>query len=112
MPQTNQPSRINTQEVTARADSAQHVIIGFSRALPALADLWQQITHSLSDIPILAAEVTYLRGELALVRLRFANLAAAGCATLTAHHDGEDDPLFYLRDELASQGLWLPRRPA
>jgi hypothetical protein len=30
----------------------------------------------------------------------FANLLAAARATLAADHDGEDDPLSYLRDEV------------
>jgi hypothetical protein len=39
---------------------------------------------------------------LARIRLRYANLAAAGRATLSASRDGEDpEPLSYLRDELA-----------
>lgn len=32
------------------------------------------------------------------------NLIAAARATLRAHADGEDDPLYYLRDELQAQG--------
>ena len=112
MSQTNRTSTINLREVNARADSAQHIIIGFARAMPSLSDLWQQISNSLSDIPILTAEINRLDSELTLIRLHRANLAAAGRATLAAHHDGEHDPWHYLRDELDAQGFGTQRRPA
>ncbi len=35
-------------------------------------------------------------------RIRHANLLAAARATLAADSDGEADPLYYLRDELAA----------
>jgi hypothetical protein len=73
--------------------------------MPALADLWQQIDHSLSDVPVLTSEITRLHGELRAVRLDRANLAAAGRATLAGTQDGEPGPLSYLRDELAVQGF-------
>jgi len=109
VPETSRTSIMNLWEVKARADSAQHIIIGFSRAMPTLADLWQQVTHSLSDIPILAAEITRLRGELVVIRLRRANLAAAGRASLAAYGNRERDPLSYLRDELEAQGFGSQR---
>jgi hypothetical protein len=112
MPETSHTGTINLWEVNARAESAQHIITGFSRAAPNLADLWQQVTHSLSDIPALVAEITRLSSELVLIRLHRANLAAAGRATLTAHHDGESDPLSHLRDELDAQGFGTQRGPA
>jgi hypothetical protein len=111
VPQTNPTSTINLQEVTARADSAQNVITGFSRAMPSLGDLWQQITHSLSDIPILIAEIIRLGAELTDARLDRADLAAAGRATLAAWHDCEPDHLSYLRGELDAQGFGTQRRP-
>jgi hypothetical protein len=40
----------------------------------------------------------------------FNNLLAAAKATLSAHADGEDDPLYYLRDELRAQGQLRPDR--
>jgi len=98
---------INLWEVNARADTARHIVIGFSRATPNLADLWQQINHALSDIPSLTAEISQLRGDLVVIRLHRANLAAAGRATLAAYRDSEPDPLFYLRDELGAQGYGL-----
>jgi len=112
MPETSRTSTIDLQEVNARADSAQHVITGFSRAIPNLADLWRQISHSLSDIPLLVAEITHLGAELTSVRLDRADLAAAGRATLAAWHDGEPDHLFYLRSELDAQGFGTQQRPA
>ena len=108
---TNTPApRINLLEVNTRVRAAQHVITGFSRATPNLADLWQQVSHSLSDIPILTAEVTRLDSELTTVRLDRANLAAAGRATLGAYRLGESDPLSYLRDELDAQGFTAGER--
>jgi hypothetical protein len=112
MPETPHVSTINLLEVSTRADSAQHVITGFSRAMPNLADLWQQVTNSLSDIPILIAEITRLGSELTSARLGWADLAAAGRATLAAWHDGEPDHLSYLRGELDAQGFGTPGRPA
>ena len=50
----------------------------------------------------LLADVQTLRRALREARMRAANLEAAGRATLAAEQDGEADPLFYLRDELAS----------
>lgn len=41
-----------------------------------------------------------LSTALAAVELAYANLVAAGRATLLADADGEPDPLSYLRDEL------------
>ena len=112
MPETSRTSTINLLEVNARAETAQHVITGFARTIPALGDLWQQVSRSLSDTPIVVAEVRRVRGELLTVRLQHANLAAAGRATLAADHDGEPDPLSYLRGELAAQGFGTGRWPA
>ena len=112
MPETSRTSTINLQEVNARADSAAHIIAGFSRVIPDLADLWQQVTQSLSDIPVLIVEITRLAAEVTSVRLDRANLAAAGRATIAAWHDGEPDHLSYLRDELDVQGFGTQRRPA
>ena len=112
MPETHHTSPINPLEVATRFDRAQNIITGFSRATPNLADQWQQVTHSLSDIPVLIAEVTRLGAELTSVRLDRADLAAAGRATIAAWHDGEPDHLSYLRGELDAQGFGTPQRPA
>lgn len=98
------------REAHARARIAHHIITGFAREIPALSEPWQQIDNSISDIPALIAEITRQVSTLAACRLSRANLAAAGLATLAAWHDGEPDPLSYLRDELAAQGF--ERRPA
>jgi hypothetical protein len=112
MPETSRTSTIDLREVNARAESAQRIITGFSRAIPNLADLWHQVIRSLADIPILIAEVTRLGTELTSARLDRADLAAAGRATLAAWHDGEPDHLSYLRGELDAQGFGTQRRPA
>jgi hypothetical protein len=96
-------------EVNVRAQTARNIITGFSRAIPTLSDLWQQVSDSLSDIPALISEVTRLASELASVRLDRADLAAAGRATLAAIRNGEPDPLSYLRDELTAQGFYRGR---
>lgn len=68
------------------------------------ADVWRTLIAAFSDTPYMATEIIRLRTELADARLNKANLAAAAIATINAHHDGEPDPLFYLRDELRAQG--------
>jgi hypothetical protein len=92
-------------EVDARATVAHHVINGFALAIPALSDLWQQIDNSISDTATLITEIRDQYAALTMCRLNRANIAAAGLATLTAWHDGEADPLAYLRDELTAQGF-------
>jgi hypothetical protein len=61
------------------------------------------ITAALNMIPSLIAEVRNLRGRLARTLADLHNLIAAARATLSAHNDGEADPLYYLRDELHAQ---------
>ena len=102
LPRTERPDLL---EAISRNSHARRIVTGFSRATPTLADLWQQIDHSLSDVPILTAEITRLDGQLRAVRLDRANLLAAARAILAASRDGEPDPLSYLRDELAAQGF-------
>ena len=48
----------------------------------------------------LVDELARLWVLLVTTRRAYADLVAAGRATLAAHSDGEDDPLCYLRDEL------------
>jgi DNA-binding transcriptional regulator YiaG len=78
------------QEVANRHDTAAAVVETLGRAL--------------DTIPLLSAEIARLRRRLATTRHDFSNLLAAAKATLSAHADGEEDPLFYLRDELTAQG--------
>ena len=96
--------RIDLLEANARSQNAHRIVTGFSLLLPILADLWRQVDDSLSDIPILASEITRLHDDLTTTRLSRANLAAAGKAALAAHRNSEPDPLSYLRDELTGQG--------
>ena len=103
MPETLSP--VNLPEVHTRTRHARHVIAGFARTLPALADLWRQVDDALTDIPTLAAEITRIRAQLATCRLDRANLAAAGRATISAYLSDEADPFVYLRDELHAQGF-------
>jgi hypothetical protein len=97
------------QEVTNRNHIAQEVIAG--SAPDSASQIWQYVTDALADTPRLVAEVARLRGALDTARLDRANLAAAALATISAHREGEDDPLSYLRDELSAQG-YEPRRRA
>ena len=78
------------QEVTNRHDTATAVVDVLNRAL--------------GTIPLLSAEINRLRRRLATTLGDFNNLLAAARATLSAHADGEEDPLYYLRDELHAQG--------
>jgi hypothetical protein len=78
------------QEVTNRHDTATAVVDVLKRAL--------------DTIPLLSAEINHLRRRLATTLGDFNNLLAAARATLSAHADGEEDPLYYLRDELRAQG--------
>ena len=90
----NTSDRINTdtnlQEVASRHDTAAAVIDKLGRAL--------------DTIPLLSAEITRLRRRLTTTLGDLNNLLAAAKATLSAHTDGEEDPLYYLRDELTAQG--------
>jgi hypothetical protein len=100
MPNTPQPANINLEEITATNTAARHIIAGFATAMPPLTEIWQYLEDAFNDVPALAAEVTRLSAELKDTRLDRANLLAAARATIAAYHDGEPDPLSYLRDEL------------
>ena len=113
MPNTPQPANMNLEEATAKNTAARHIVAGFATAMPALADIWQYLEDTLNDVPALAAEITRLSAELKDTRLDRANLLAAARATIAACHDGEPDPLSYLRDELTADTLRISdsRRP-
>jgi hypothetical protein len=110
VPNTSPDSSIDLQEVANRNTTARQIIAGFSTATPTLAEIWQQLEAALADTPALSAEITRLRAELVGTRLDRANLLAAARAVITAHLDGEPDPLSYLRDELQARGQ-LPTDP-
>ena len=104
------PPIVDLQEAATRNHAARRIIAGFSTAAPTLAEIWRQLEAALADTPVLSAEITRLRAELAGTRLDRANLLAAARAVITAHLDGEPDPLSYLRDELQARGQ-LPADP-
>jgi hypothetical protein len=60
------------------------------------------IWTAIADIPLLLAEIERLRILTTWARREFANLLAAGRASLAAERDHEDDPLGYIRDEIAA----------
>jgi hypothetical protein len=101
---------IDLEEVMSRNDTAQHIIAGFATAMPTLADICRFLHDAVSDVPKLAAEITRLATELNNTRLDRANLLAAARATIAAYHDGEPDPLAYLRDELNANTADIGRR--
>ena len=61
-----------------------------------------------ADIPVLLAEIGRLHSLLLLTRVRQADLTAAARAVIAAERDGENDPLWYIRDELAANGKLPP----
>jgi len=91
---------IDLPAIMSRNDTARHVIAAFITGMPPLSALWRRIGSALEDTPVLTAHVTMLAAELKEARLDLADMLAAARATLSAHADGETDPLWYLRDEL------------
>ncbi|MET8151797.1 hypothetical protein ACIBSW_16705 [Actinoplanes sp. NPDC049668] len=63
---------------------------------------------ALADIRVLLTEVDRLARLLSRTRWDFADLLAAAHATIAADHDGEPDPLMYLRDAVAEHRAWTP----
>ena len=104
------PPIVDLQEAVTRNRTARRIVAGLSSAHPTLAEIWQQLEAALADTPALSAEIIRLRAELQGARLDRANLLAAARAVITAHLDGEQDPLSYLRDELQARGQ-LPADP-
>ncbi|GAA1259899.1 hypothetical protein GCM10009677_08730 [Sphaerisporangium rubeum] len=103
MPHTNPYPDPALQEVTNRNRNARQLITAFSSSTLALAEIWQHVTTALDDTLTLVTQLTKLQAELSRIRRQRADMVAAARATLAAHHDGEADPLFYLRDELTAQ---------
>ena len=91
---------ISLHLIYARNDHARRIIAGFMSAMPAAPQIWSQVDRALADVPALGAAIGRLASKLADTRMDRANLLAAMHATLSAHADGEPDPLYYLRDEL------------
>jgi hypothetical protein len=89
-------------QVTARNRAARALVDEL--AAERSSKIWQYVIDALADTPALTAEITRLRALVTEERLDRANLAAAALAAISAHRDGELDPLSYLRDELAAQG--------
>jgi hypothetical protein len=104
------PPIVDLQEALTRNHAGRRIIAGFSTAAPTLAEIWRQLEAALADTPPLCAEIARLRTELTGTRLDRANLLAAARAVITAHLDGEPDPLSYLLDELQARGQ-LPTDP-
>lgn len=59
---------------------------------------------ALADVPPLCDRLDRLNRN----RRQHQDLEAAARATLVAHAEGEDDPLYYLRDELEAERRWAP----
>jgi hypothetical protein len=100
---------VDLQEVASQYDDATSAIRNSS-----LVRRWtttsagRKLAQALYTIPLLCAEVTRLRSRLARTVIDLQNLVAAARATLSAHREGESDPLYYLRDELEAQGQLPP----
>ena len=92
---------INMFDVYARNDHARRMVAGFAAEMPSLSRLWQQVDRALADVPTLGTAYARLTAELAGARIDRARLVAAMRAALAAHVQGDDDPLSYLREELA-----------
>ncbi|WP_214320581.1 hypothetical protein [Nonomuraea sediminis] len=91
------------QGAAHRNTTAVELLAAFAKSAPALDDMWRHLFAALADTPTLINEIDRLRTALAAARYQRANLIAAIRATLAAHHDGEHDPLYYIRDELHAQ---------
>lgn len=104
MPKMSHGTAIDLQEVNARCHTARDLLAATSLATPSLGGLWRIVDAALSDVPSLIEETARLTAEMVELRRNHADLMAAARATLTAHVDNEEDPLFYLRDELSAHG--------
>jgi hypothetical protein len=96
-------TRTSLRIIYARNDRARRIIAWARSAMPAASQLWAETDRALADVPALGAVTTRLAAELAEARMDRANLLAAMRAAVAAHADGEPDPLYYLRDELAAR---------
>lgn len=94
---------IDLRGIYARNDAARQLAASLAAAMPgAVAETWQQVEQALADVSTLGAVISRLDDDLMATRLDRAILLAAMRAALSAYADGEEDPLFYLRDELSA----------
>ncbi len=75
-----------------------------ARRQPTPVAVWTAV----GDIPVLLAEIDRLARLLTSTLCDLADLLAAARATLAADHEGEPDPLTYLRDAVAEHRAWDP----
>jgi hypothetical protein len=108
VPNTSRITTADLQEANARNLTARDVLAELASVLPSLSRVWRILDASLIDTPVLTSEIYRLATDLAEERRSYADLLAAARATLSAAHDAEPDPLFYLRDELSSRGQLPP----
>lgn len=91
---------IITTEPNDRPDAdLQEIASRHDRAVSAMGVL----AKALDSIPLLCAEISRLRARLVHALTDLHNLIAAARATLGADAEGEEDALYYLRDELDAQ---------
>ncbi|MEU7746834.1 hypothetical protein [Nonomuraea sp. NPDC049158] len=103
MPNRHPYPHTDLQEVATRNNTAAQLLAALTRDPLPLLPIWAYVISALDDIEALIDEITGLRAELASIRHQRANLLAAIRATLAAERDGDDDPLYYVRDELHAQ---------
>ncbi|MFC4007960.1 hypothetical protein ACFOY2_12055 [Nonomuraea purpurea] len=103
MPNHHPYPHTDLQEVSSRNQTAAQIMTALARAPLPVQLMWAQVIAALADIDALIDEVTGLRAELTSIRHQRANALAAMRATLAADRDGDDDPLYYVRDELDAQ---------
>jgi len=108
-------SGIRIEEVIIRNKIAREILAGFRQAMPTLESVWQYLETSMNDAPAIVEEISRLSAELDHARIDSANLLAAMRAAIHAEDDGEPDPMWYIRDELAhhmaSQAPYGPPGP-
>jgi hypothetical protein len=64
----------------------------------------QEVITTTDSYAVLRGEIRRLRARLTRALNDLHNLITAARATLAAQREGEDDPLYYIRDELRAQG--------
>jgi hypothetical protein len=95
---------MNLNDAYLRNDNALRIVAGFRSALPAMKEMWDQLDRALADVPPMGAVIARLTAHLAYMRMQNANLLAAMRAAISAYGEGEEDPLWYIRDALENEG--------